>query len=46
MTALARRFGISVSGLTMARDRVEEALHHNEAMMEAWLQIERRLKAF
>jgi putative transposase len=45
LTALARRFGISLSGLTMARDRIEEALRHDKALMKAWRQIEQKLSA-
>ncbi len=44
LTALARRFGISLSGLTMARDRVAEALRHDKTLGRMWRQIEQKLK--
>ena len=44
LTALARRFGISLSGLTMARDRVAESLRHDKALRQVWRQIEQKLK--
>jgi len=44
LTGLARRFGISLSGLTMARDRVATALRHDKALARAWRQIEQRLQ--
>ena len=44
LTALAQRFGLSLSGLTMARDRVEERLRRDKKLREAWLQIEAELK--
>ena len=45
LTALAKRFGISLSGLTMARDRVEQTLRRDKKLLEAWSQIEQSLKA-
>ncbi len=45
LTALAKRFGISLSGLTMARDRAEQTLHRDKKLLEAWSQIEQSLKA-
>lgn len=44
LTDLARRFGISLSGLTMARDRVEQRLRRDKKLLETWLQIEQSLK--
>ena len=44
LTALAQRFGFSLSGLTMARDRVEQKLRQDKRLREAWLQIEQKLK--
>jgi putative transposase len=44
LTALAQRFGISLSGLTMARDRVEQRLQWDKKLRETWGQIERRLE--
>ncbi len=44
LTALAQRFGISLSGLTMARDRVAESLRHDKTLVQAWRQIEQKLK--
>jgi REP element-mobilizing transposase RayT len=46
LTSLARRFGVSVSGLTMARDRVAQTLARDAAMRQAWQQIEHRLRAW
>jgi hypothetical protein len=34
LTALAQRFGISLSGLTMARDRVAESLRHDKTLLQ------------
>jgi len=45
LTSLAGRFGIPLSGLTMARNRVEEKLGRDKELREAWSQIEQRLKA-
>jgi len=45
LTSLARRFGVSLSGLTMARDRVEQALGRDEAMRQAWRQVEQHCSA-
>jgi putative transposase len=45
LTALARRFDLSLSGLTMARDRVEERLRQDKPLLKAWRQIEDSLKA-
>jgi len=45
LTSLARRFGVSLSGLTMARDRVEQALGRDDAMRQAWLQVEQHCSA-
>ena len=36
LTALAQRFGLSLSGLTMARDRVEQRLRRDKKLREAW----------
>ena len=44
LTALARRFGLSLSGLTMARNRIEQRLRRDKKLLEAWLQIQRKLK--
>jgi REP element-mobilizing transposase RayT len=44
LTALARRFDISLSGLTMARDRVAASLRHNKTLSQVWRQIEQKLK--
>jgi putative transposase len=44
LTALARRFGISLSGLTMARDRVAEALRRDRTLGRRWRQIEQKLR--
>ena len=44
LTALARRFGISLSGLTMARDRAEQSLRRDKQLLRTWLQIEQNLK--
>ena len=44
LTALAKRFGISLSGLTMARDRVEQSLRQDKKLLETWSQIEQSLK--
>ncbi len=44
LTALAQRFGISLSGLTMARDRVAQSLRHDKTLGQVWRQIERKLK--
>ena len=45
LTALTRRFGPSLSGLTMARDRVEQRLRQDKRLRETWLQIEQKLRA-
>ena len=44
LTALAQRFGISVSGLTMARDRAEQALQHDRALRQTWRRLEQELQ--
>ena len=44
LTALARRFGLSLSGLTMARNRIEQRLRRDKKLLETWLQIQQRLK--
>jgi REP element-mobilizing transposase RayT len=44
LTALARRFGISLSGLTLARDRIEETLRHDKTLRATWRQIEEKLQ--
>ena len=44
LTALAKRLGISLSGLTMARDRVEQSLRQDKKLLETWSQIEQSLK--
>jgi REP element-mobilizing transposase RayT len=44
LTALARRFGLSLSGLTMARDRVEQRLEQDKRLRDTWRQIEQALK--
>ncbi len=44
LTSLAGHFGISLSGLTMARNRVEERLGRDKKLREAWSQIEQRLQ--
>lgn len=44
LTALARRFGISLSGLTMARNRVEQSLRQDNKLLQTWRQIEQSLK--
>ncbi len=38
------RFGISLSGLTMARDRVAESLRHDKTLMQVGRRIEQKLK--
>lgn len=45
LSSLARRFGVSLSGLTMARDRVEQALQRDKTMSQAWSQVEQRCSA-
>jgi REP element-mobilizing transposase RayT len=45
LTALAQRFGISLSGLTMARDRVARSLQDDKTLLRAWRRIEQKLKA-
>jgi REP element-mobilizing transposase RayT len=44
LTAMAKRFGISPSGLTMARERVEQTLRRDKKLRETWLQIEQTLQ--
>jgi putative transposase len=44
LTALAKRFGISLSGLTMARDRVERSLRDDRKLLKTWAQIEESLQ--
>jgi hypothetical protein len=41
---LARRFGISLSGLTMARGRVARSLQDDKTLLRAWRRIEQKLK--
>ncbi len=38
------RVGISLSGLTVARDRVAESLRHDKTLMGVWRHIEQKLK--
>lgn len=45
MTSLAQRFGLSLSGLTMARNRIEQALPRDKELRDAWAQIEQSLTA-
>jgi len=45
LTALAQRFGISLSGLTMARDRVAASLPQDKTLAQAWRRIEQKLKS-
>jgi len=45
LTSLARRFGLSLSGLTMARDRIEEALRQDKVLRKAWRRAEEKLQA-
>jgi hypothetical protein len=44
LTALAQRFGISLSGLTMACSRIEQQLRRDRTLQETWLRIEQQLK--
>lgn len=44
LTALAGRFGISLSGLTMACSRIEQQLRRDKTLLQAWLRIEEQLK--
>ena len=44
LSSLSQRFGISLSGLTMARDRVEQRLRWDKKLLKVWRQIEQRLK--
>jgi len=44
LTALAWRFGLSLSGLTMARDRAEQRLRRDKRLRELWGQIEPHLQ--
>jgi len=44
LTAMAKRFGISLSGLTMACERVEQTLRRDKKLREAWSQIEQTLQ--
>ena len=44
LTALAPRLGLSLSGLTMARDRVQERLREDSRLRATWGQIEQKLK--
>ncbi len=46
LTALARRFGISLSGLAMSRDRTERRLGRDRRLRDAWQRIEQELKTF
>jgi putative transposase len=43
LSTLAQRFGVSLSGLTMARDRVEQKLARDKTLSEPWRQIQQRL---
>jgi putative transposase len=45
LTALAARFGLSLSGLTMARDRVAQRLRRDKGLQKAWRQIQQKLPA-
>jgi len=45
LTAMAKRFGISLSGLTMARERVEQTLRRDKKLRKAWSQIEHTLQS-
>ncbi|MCU0913669.1 MAG: transposase [Planctomycetes bacterium] len=45
LTALARRLGVSLSGLTMARDRATERLRDDRRLQHTWRQIEQQLQA-
>ncbi len=38
------RFGMSLSGLTMALGRVTESLRHDKALLRVWRRIEQKLK--
>lgn len=44
LTAMAQRFGISLSGLTMARDRTERQLTRDKKLRETWRRIEQELR--
>jgi putative transposase len=44
LTSLATRFGLSLSGLTMARDRLEPSLRRDKKLLKAWTQIEKTLQ--
>jgi putative transposase len=44
LTALARRVDLSLSGLTMARTRIENRLRHDKPFSQIWAQVEQRLK--
>ncbi len=44
LTALAPRLGLSLSGLTMARARMEEKLRGDSRLRASWRQIERKLQ--
>lgn len=44
LTALARRLDLSLSGLTMARTRMDERLRQDKAFSRTWAQVERKLK--
>jgi REP element-mobilizing transposase RayT len=39
LTALAKRFGLSLSGLTMARDRIEQRLRQDKKLLQTWVQL-------
>jgi hypothetical protein len=45
LTALARHFGLSLSGLTMARDRAEQKLRQDKKLRETWRRLEQSLNA-
>jgi putative transposase len=45
LTALARHLGLSLSGLTMARDRVEQRLRRDKKLREIWRRLEQSLQA-
>jgi len=45
LSSLAPRFGVSLSGLTMARDRAEQALRRDKTMSHAWSLVQKRYHA-
>lgn len=44
LTALSRRFGISLSGLVMSRDRTDQRLRRDRRLQDTWQRIEQNLK--